>query len=160
MKSLWTFFFFFFNAQITIAFMLKYNPQKIIKIRPRKSSLELAFCVLINPKEFSKSNNIPRWFGYHPGRLSILKHYTIVFDRKQRNPLYRTPALAIAVAKSVCQHHQGIKIQEDSNEEDPWSCLSWVRSGLTPLSSWWSWKLWKASQLHQNQNLEKGLKTI
>jgi hypothetical protein len=49
MKSLWTFFF-FFNAQITIAFMLKYNPQKMIKIRPRKSSLELAFCVLIKTK--------------------------------------------------------------------------------------------------------------
>jgi hypothetical protein len=52
MKSLWNFFL-FFNAQITIAFMLKYNPQKTIKIRPRKSSLELAFCVLINSKQFS-----------------------------------------------------------------------------------------------------------
>ncbi len=83
------------------------------------------------------------WVPHSPGRCVF---FIFVFTRSYM--LY-----------SICQHHQGIKIQEDSNE-DPWSCLSWVHSGLTPLSSRWSWKLWKASRLHQNQNPEKWLKTI
>ncbi len=59
-------------------------------------------------KPFSKLNNLPRLLEFHLSKLSILKHSTCLWQKKNKNKIYNLPYLG-----SITKGSQGGYLRMD-----------------------------------------------